>query len=256
MSIQTNRMKAITIHHRNLGKALKVLLLNRLLHLLHRSRNHHLCPPLKQLRRLNRNLHPRCTRNTLLLRRHHQNQRPHSRPMRSRRHLYGHRIRPIGLLPHLPRHIPPKQRPTSRSASLSRNTRQLGRTGRQLIQICNGSHERCEPRSGGRKPCCGGEVVLRYDTQWERGQFRQRRILSLESSAQRAQLAKTGLRAGARDVLWLRIEDQGIGGGVRGGAGGGSVCAEVGLRECYGDGGVGWEVEFGVAFSPVSGVGG
>jgi hypothetical protein len=31
------------------------------------------------------------------------------------------------------------------------------------------------------------------------------------------------------------------------------VGAEVGLRERDGDGGVGWEVKFGVAFTPVSG---
>jgi len=42
-------------------------------------------------------------------------------------------------------------------------------------------------------------------------------------------------------------------GSVAGGAGGGGVGAEVRLGEGDGDRGVGWEVEFWVAFAPVSG---
>jgi len=56
----------------------------------------------------------------------------------------------------------------------------------------------------------------------------------------------------ARDIIFFAVEDQDVvSEGAR--AGGGSVGAEVGLGEGDGEGGVGREVEFGVAFAPVSG---
>ena len=57
--------------------------------------------------------------------------------------------------------------------------------------------------------------------------------------------------AGARDVLVLAVEGEGILG--EGGAGrGGGVGAEVVLGEGDGEGGVGGQVEFGVTLAPVS----
>ena len=67
-----------------------------------------------------------------------------------------------------------------------------------------------------------------------------------------AQLFQTCLGALAGDVLGLVVEGEGV--GLEGGrAGGGGVGAEVVLGEGDGEGGVGGEVEDGVAFAPVSG---
>lgn len=57
--------------------------------------------------------------------------------------------------------------------------------------------------------------------------------------------------AGARDVLVLAVEGEGVLGEGRA-AGGGGVGAEVILGEGDGEGGVGGEVEFGVTLAPVS----
>ncbi len=57
--------------------------------------------------------------------------------------------------------------------------------------------------------------------------------------------------AGAGDVLVGAIEGEGVVGYGRGARGGG-MGAEVVLGEGDGEGGVGWEVEFWVAFAPVS----
>ena len=66
-----------------------------------------------------------------------------------------------------------------------------------------------------------------------------------------AQFSEAGLSALAGDVLRLAIEGKVVGfEGCR--AGGGGVRAEVVLGEGDGEGGVGGEVEDGVAFAPVS----
>lgn len=57
--------------------------------------------------------------------------------------------------------------------------------------------------------------------------------------------------AGARDVLVLAVEGEGVL-GEGGAAGGGGVGAEVVLGEGDGEGGVGGQVEFGVTLAPVS----
>jgi hypothetical protein len=55
----------------------------------------------------------------------------------------------------------------------------------------------------------------------------------------------------AGDVLGFAVEEELVRAeGSR--AGGSGVCAQVGLREGYGEGGVGREVELGVALAPVS----
>ena len=59
------------------------------------------------------------------------------------------------------------------------------------------------------------------------------------------------MSAGVGDVLVGVVEEEGVL-CEEGGAGRGGVGAEVGLGEGDGEGGVGWEVELGVAFSPVS----
>jgi hypothetical protein len=59
------------------------------------------------------------------------------------------------------------------------------------------------------------------------------------------------LGAGARDVLVLAVEGEGVL-GEGGAAGGGGVGAEVVLREGDGEGGVGGQVELGVTLAPVS----
>ena len=75
----------------------------------------------------------------------------------------------------------------------------------------------------------------------------------LEGGAAGAQRAEAGLRAGARDVGGLAVEEEAVAGGgiVGGGAGGGGEGAEVGLCEGYREGAVGGEVELWVAFAPV-----
>ena len=64
------------------------------------------------------------------------------------------------------------------------------------------------------------------------------------------QFAEAGLCARGGDVLRLVVEGEGIGREGRG-ARGGCVGAEVVLGEGDGEGAVGWEVEFGVAFAPI-----
>jgi hypothetical protein len=48
------------------------------------------------------------------------------------------------------------------------------------------------------------------------------------------------------------VEEEGIFFWEGGGAGGCGVGSEVLLRESYGDGGISWQIQFWVAFSPVS----
>lgn len=58
--------------------------------------------------------------------------------------------------------------------------------------------------------------------------------------------------SGAGDVLRGGVEEEAVFWTEGGGACCCGVGAEIGLREGYGDGGVGWEVELWVAFPPIS----
>ena len=74
----------------------------------------------------------------------------------------------------------------------------------------------------------------------------------LHVGAEGAEVAEAGGLAGAGDGLRFPVQPETVG-GEGGAAACGGVGAKVGLGEGHREGAVGREVEFGVAFAPISG---
>jgi hypothetical protein len=122
---------------------------------------------------------------------------------------------------------------------------------RKGVEIGNGADESGEARSRGSKARGGGKVVRGDEAEGVGRERGERRIVSFESGAKRAEGREASLRARGRERLRAGVEEEGVRLGERSGAGGRGMGSEVGLRKGDGEGGIGGEIESWVTLSPV-----
>lgn len=135
---------------------------------------------------------------------------------------------------------------------MSSDERKIRRRVGKLIQKSDSLDERSEASSRGSKASSSGEVVLGDELQGVCGQLGERRVSGLESGTAGSKLAEASLGSGARDVGGLSVESEAVAIGEGARARGCCEGSEIGLREGYGEGAVGREVELSIALSPVS----
>lgn len=174
----------------------------------------------------------------------------HFGPVAGRCYLVGQAVASVLLFSLLPAGVASEQTAACGAGALASDLAEVGRSGGELVEVCNGADESSEASSAGSETGGGGEVVLTDDLELEVGELGKGVVVGLDIFTELAKLAETSLGPCAGDVLVLAVQGEGVVGEV-GAARGGGVGAEVILREGDGERGVGGQVEFGVSLSPV-----
>jgi hypothetical protein len=151
------------------------------------------------------------------------------------------RVAAVGGLTLLPRNVAAKEGAARGAGALARDARKLGGVLWQLVEIRNRPDEGCESGRRRCEPRRSGEVVLGDDLEGQRGELWKRGVRGFERGTKAAELTETCLLSRAGDILRFAVEEELVR-AEGSGAGGGGVCAQVGLGEGYGEGGVCGEV--------------
>jgi hypothetical protein len=249
--VETGGVEVVRVFHRQDGEGLEVAVENGLLHGLHALGDDIVGTLLEEGRGGDSGLHAAGGGDVLLFGAGYQNAGAHIGPVAGRCDLVGQAVTAIILLALLPASVAAEQTPAGGAGALACDLAEVGWGCGKLVEVCNGTNESSEASSAGSQSGGCGEVVLRHDLELQVGKLGLGVVTSLNILSQLAELAETGLSAGARDVLVLAVQRERVLGKF-GRAGGGGVCAEVILRERDREGRVGRQVEFGIPLAPVS----
>jgi hypothetical protein len=249
--VEAGGVEVVRVFHGQDGEGLEVAVEDGLLHGLHALGHDVVGTLLEEGRGGDGGLHAAGGGDILLLGAGYEDAGAHIGPVAGRCDLVGQAVTAIVLLTLLPAGVATEQTPASGARALACDLAEVGGGCGELVEVRNGANESGETSSAGGQASGRGEVVLRHDLELEVGELGLGVVGGLDVLSQLAELAETGLGAGARDVLVLAVQRERVLGEV-GRAGGGGVSAEVILGECDRERRVGGQVEFGIPLAPVS----
>jgi hypothetical protein len=249
--VEAGGVEVVRVLHGQDGESLEVAVEDGLLHGLHALGDDVVGALLEEGRGGDGGLHAAGGGDVLLLGAGYQNAGTHVGPVAGGCDLVGQAVTAILLLALLPAGVATEQTPAGRAGALACDLAEVCGRGGELVEVRNGTNESGEACSAGGQASGCREVVLRHDLELEVCKLGLGVIGGLNILSQLAELAETGLSAGARDVLVLAVQRERVLGEV-GRARGGGVCTKVILGECDRERRVGRQVEFGIPLAPVS----